>query len=91
MRKLIFILAISTPLFAFAKTTPSKYYGEDFPYAQYIERNIKLSEDPLHIPYDRASGESEIESDEQRHWYWSGWWHAMNHLQWQSKYHYHTR
>lgn len=86
----MFMLALMMPICAFAERCSSEYYGEKFPYEYYIERHIQVAEKPLNIPYDRASGESEIETAEHRHWYWSGWWHAMKQLQWQSKYHYHT-
>ena len=69
------MLAVSTPLAAFAMP---------FDYDYRIETSIVYAESQLDFPDHHAIGESELETDEERYLFWSGWWHAMRHLQFQS-------
>lgn len=71
-RTIILMLAISTPLTAFAMP---------FDYDFHIEHAIAYAETQLDLPDHHAIGASELETDEERYIFWSGWWHAMRQMQ----------
>jgi hypothetical protein len=62
-------------------TTPAALAAEAFQYEYFIHHSIKYAETQLDIPDHCAMGESEIETDEQRYAFWSGWWHALKYLE----------
>ena len=64
--------------------TPAVLTAEAFQYEYFIHHSIKYAETQLDFPEHYAMGESEIETDEQRYAFWSGWWHALRHIQFQS-------
>lgn len=61
----------------------------EFDYARYIQEQVDYADVEIGVCpiYDRASFESEIETPEQRHWYWSGQWNALKQVQFRVRQH----
>ena len=69
--------------------TPAVLTAEAFQYEYFMNYSINYAETQLDFPDHYAIGESELETDEQRYLFWSGWWHGMRELRFKSNKYFH--